>query len=126
MNGIRIPMSGIRFLLVGAVGELIYLALYALASQAGLGTMAAITLAGGVCLGLNAFLHARISFRVTYRWSLLRDYLAVQLLCLALALGAGALLERLGVSRPVIAVTTMVLWGGISFLLTRWRFRQAP
>jgi putative flippase GtrA len=118
-------MSGIRFLLVGACGEVVYLALYALASRAGLGTLAAISLAGGVCLLLNAYLHARISFRVRYRWSLLRDYLAVQLLCLALALGVGALLERQGTAQSLIAVATLVLWGGTSFLLTRWRFRQA-
>ena len=118
-------MSGLRYLLVGALGEVIYLALYAIATQGGLSTLAAITLAGGVCLVLNAYLHARISFRVRYHWSLLRDYLAVQLLCLALALGAGALLERLGTSQSLIALVTLVLWGGTSFLLTRWRFRQA-
>ena len=118
-------MSGLRFLLVGVLGELTYLALFAIASRAGLGNLAAITLAGAICTVLNGFLHARISFRVRFHWSLLRDYLAVQLLCLALALGVGALLERQGTAQSLIAVATLVLWGGTSFLLTRWRFRQA-
>lgn len=118
-------MSGLRFLLVGALGELIYLALFAMASRAGLDSLVAITLAGVICTVLNGFLHARISFRVRFHWSLLRDYLAVQLLCLALALGAGALMEKVGAKPAVIAVATMVLWSGTSFLLTRWRYRQA-
>jgi putative flippase GtrA len=118
-------MSGLRFLLVGALGELTYLALFAIASRAGLSSMGAITLAGAICTVLNGFLHARISFRVRFHWTLLRDYLAVQLLCLAVALGAGALMERVGAEPSVIAVATMVLWSGASFLLTRWRYRQA-
>jgi len=118
-------MSGLRFLLVGVLGELIYLALFAIASRAGLGSLAAITLAGAICTVLNGFLHARISFRVRFHWTLLRDYLAVQLLCLGVALGAGALMDRVGAEPSVIAVATMVLWSGASFLLTRWRYRQA-
>jgi putative flippase GtrA len=118
-------MSALRFLLVGALGELTYLALFAIASRAGLGNLASITLAGGICTVLNGILHARISFRVRFRWALLRDYMAVQLLCLSVALGAGALIERVASEPSVIAVTTMVLWAGTSFLLTRWRFRQA-
>jgi putative flippase GtrA len=118
-------MSGLRFLLVGVLGELIYLALFAIASRAGLGSLTAITLAGAICTVLNGFLHARISFRVRFHWTLLRDYLAVQLLCLGVALGAGALMDRVGAEPSVIAVATMVLWSGASFLLTRWRYRQA-
>lgn len=49
----------------------------------------------------------------------------MQLLCLAVALGAVALIERVGAKPAVIAVATMVLWSGASFLLTRWRYRQA-
>jgi putative flippase GtrA len=118
-------MSALRFLLVGVLGELTYLALFAIAIHAGLGSLAAIALAGTICTILNSFLHARISFQVRYSWPLLRDYLAVQLLCLSASLGVGALLERLGSQPAVIAVTTNVIWAGASFLLTRWRYRQA-
>ena len=118
-------MSGLRFLLVGVLGELTYLALFAIASHAGLGTMESITLAGAICTVLNGFLHARISFRVRFRWALMRDYLAVQLFCLSLALGAGALMDKVGAEPAMIAVSTMVLWAGASFLLTRWRYHQA-
>ena len=118
-------MSALRFLLVGALGELTYLALFAIASWAGLSTLVAITLAGAFCVIQNSFLHARISFRVRFCRTILRDYLAVQLLCMAAALGAGALMEKLGAKSAVIAVATHVLWAGASFLLTRWRYRQA-
>jgi putative flippase GtrA len=118
-------MSILRFFLVAALGELTYLALFAIATRAGLDTMAAITLAGAICIIQNSILHARISFRVRFHWTLLRDYLAVQLLCLAVALGAGALMEKLGSESAVIAVATYVLWAGASFLLTRWRYREA-
>ena len=118
-------MIALRYLLVSALGELTYLALFAIASRAGFSNLVAITLAGAFCIIQNGFLHARISFRVRFHWTLLRDYLAVQLLCLCVALGAGALMERVGAEPSVIAVATMVLWSGASFLLTRWRYRQA-
>ena len=118
-------MIALRYLLVSALGELTYLALFAIASRAGLSNLVAITLAGAICIIQNGFLHARISFRVRFGGNLLRDYLAVQLLCMAAALGAGALLEKLGSKSAVIAVATYVLWAGASFLLTRWRYRQA-
>ena len=51
----------------------------------------AITLAGGLCLLINAVLHARISFRVRFHWRLLRDYLLVQALCLLLQLSVALL-----------------------------------
>ena len=118
-------MSALRFLLVSALGEITYLALFAVASRAGFSNLVAITLAGAICIIQNGFLHARISFRVRFGGTLLRDYLAVQLLCMAAALGAGALMEKLGSKSAVIAVATYVLWAGASFLLTRWRYRQA-
>jgi hypothetical protein len=34
-------------------------------------------------------------------------------------------MEKLGAKSAVIAVVTWVLWAGASFLLTRWRYRQA-
>jgi hypothetical protein len=118
-------MIALRYLLVSALGELTYLALFAIASRAGFNNLVAITLAGAFCVIQNGFLHARISFRVRFVGTLLRDYLAVQLLCWAAAIGAGALMEKLGAKSAVIAVATYVLWAGASFLLTRWRYRQA-
>lgn len=115
----------VRFVLVGGCGEILYLVLFAVASRAGASTLVAITLAGGVCLLLNAVLHARISFRVRFHWRLLRDYLLVQGLCLLLALGLGWLLERVSAPAMLVGVSTLVLWSGLSFLLTRWRFQRA-
>ncbi|MCX5950438.1 MAG: hypothetical protein NT158_04530 [Cyanobacteria bacterium] len=85
----------------------------------------AISLAGGICLVINAVLHARISFRVRFSRSLLAGYGAIQLLCLAVSLGAGALLERLGASATVVGLVTMVLWAGLSFVLTKASYRRS-
>jgi putative flippase GtrA len=119
-------MTGLRFLLVGACSEVLYLALYAALLKTGAGTLAAISMAGAICLLLNGFLHARISFRVRYRWSLQRDYLLIQAFCLALALAAAWLMQRLGSPEMLIGLATLVLWAATSFTLTRWRYRQAP
>jgi putative flippase GtrA len=117
--------SLLRFLLVGGSGELLYLALFALAVRSGLSSLVAISLAGGICLVINALLHARISFRVRFSRSLLASYGAIQLLCLAVSLGAGALLERLGATATVVGVVTMVLWAGLSFVLTKTTYRRS-
>lgn len=117
--------SLVRFVLVGGCGEVLYLVLFAAASRAGASNVVAITLAGGLCLLINAVLHARISFRVRFHWRLLRDYLLVQALCLLLALGLGWLLGRVSAPAMLVGVATLVLWSGLSFLLTRWRFQRA-
>lgn len=123
---LRLDPSLARFVLVGALGEGLYLLLFALASRAGLGSLQAITIAGGICLVLNAVLHARISFRVRFRWPLLLEYLLIQLLCLLLALGLGWVLERLRWPTLGVGLATLLLWSGTSFLLTRWRFQRSP
>ena len=117
--------SLVRFLLVGGSGELLYLLLFAVGVRAGLSNLVAITVAGGICLVLNAVMHARISFRVSFSRSLLASYGAIQLLCLGVSLGAGALLERLGANATVVGLVTMVLWAGLSFVLTKASYRRS-
>lgn len=114
----------VRFVLVGGFGELLYLALFALALRAGVGSLGAIVLAGGTCLVVNALLHARISFRVRFHRALLIDYLLIQGFCLVLALGLGWLLEQRSAPAAAVAIATLLLWAGTSFLLTRWRYRR--
>lgn len=114
----------VRFVLVGGFGELLYLALFALALRAGMSSLGAIVLAGGICLVVNALLHARISFRVRFQRALLIDYLLIQGFCLLLALGLGWLLEQLSTPAAGVAIATLLLWAGTSFLLTRWRYRR--
>lgn len=114
----------LRFLLVGGFGELLYLALYALfwhlsARQAPL----AIAAAGTLSLLANSVLHARLSFRVAYRPALLLRYGAVQLVCLALSVALGALLQHLGVQGLLIGMLSGLAWTLTSFLLSRRAFR---
>lgn len=112
-----------RFLVVGALGEGLYLGLYALGWQLTGQATLAIALAGGVCLLVNALLHARISFRVRFRRGLLVRYAAVQGVGLGLSLVLGALLQRGGVGPTAVGLITLVAWSGCSFLLTRAAFR---
>lgn len=114
-----------RFLLVGALGELLYLGLYALGWQLTGQVTLAIALAGGLCLLVNAVLHARISFRVRFRRTLFARYVAVQGVCLGLSLGLGGLLQAMGVGAAVVGLISLVAWSGCSFLLTRAVFRSA-
>lgn len=95
------------------------------ASRAGTPTLVAITVAGGICLLLNAVLHARISFRVRFQRQLLLHYLLIQAACLLLALGLGWILKRQESPEVLVGLATMLLWSSISFLLTRWSFQRA-
>lgn len=116
--------SLVRFVLVGGCGELLYVVLFMAATRAGLHSRMAVMLAGTICLAINAVLHARISFRVRFRWSLLVDYLLIQSVGLLLAMGLAWILERQRLSAALIGVATLLVWACCSFLLTRWRFQR--
>ena len=120
----RLDHSLLRFVVVGVFGEILYLLLFALAIRAGLNSLVALAIAGGICLVLNAVLHASISFRVRFRMSLLFEYLLIQLFCLLLSLAFGWMLQWLKTPSLGIGVTTLLLWSGTSFLLTRQRFQR--
>ena len=115
----------VRFLLVGGCGEVVYLGLFSLVSLAGGSPTSAVAIAGVISLLLNAVLHARYSFRVRFRWALLGRYAAIQLFCLLLSLAAAWAMQRLGLDRVAIALITLVLWAGCSFVLTRLSYRSA-
>ena len=114
-----------RFVLVGGLGEGLYLLLYALAIRAGSSSLLAISLAGATCLLMNAFLHARISFRLQFRWRMLGEYALIQAFCLMLALLLGWLLEMQSVSATGVGLVSLLLWSSLSFVLTRFRYRRA-
>ena len=115
----------VRFVLVGCCGELLYLALFALVSLGGGSATAAVAIAGGISLVLNAVLHARYSFRVPFRLALLGRYAIIQMVCLGLSLAMASGLQRLGIDRVAIALITLLLWAGTSFVLTRLSYRSA-
>ena len=113
-----------RFLLVGSFGELLYLGLYALFWQlGGHNAPLAIGLSGGLCIVVNAVMHARVTFRVAMSGDLLLVYGAIQLLCLGLSMALGLLLQRLGLPGPWIGVLSGFAWTATSFLLTRRSFQ---
>jgi len=115
-----------RFMLVGGFGELLYLGLYALFWQlGGHNAPLAIGLSGGICVVVNAVMHARVSFRVAMSGALLLAYGAIQLLCLGLSMALGHLLQGLGLPGPWIGVLSGIAWSATSFLLTRRSFQPA-
>jgi putative flippase GtrA len=114
----------VRFLLVGGFGEVVYLAVFGLVGLSGGSATTAVAVAGGISLVLNAVLHARFSFRVPFGLVLLGRYAAIQGLCLGLSLAAAGILQRLHVGNAAIAVITLVLWAGTSFVLTRLSYRS--
>ncbi|MFM7269862.1 MAG: GtrA family protein [Cyanobium sp.] len=124
--------SLVRFVLVGGIGELLYLGLYALALQlTGQRAAPAIAIAGTLSLLVNAVLHARLSFQVAFRLSLLLRYALIQLFCLGLSVALGALLQRLGIPALAVGILSGAAWSLTSFVLTRRSFRdgaltQAP
>jgi len=117
--------SLLRFILVGGLGEGLYLLLYSLAVRAGSSSLIAISLAGSTCLVLNAFLHARISFRLDFRWRMLGEYASIQTFCLILVLILGWLLDNRGVSTAAVGLASLLVWSSLSFLLTRFCYRRA-
>lgn len=115
----------LRFLLVGAFGEILYLGLYGLSWWLTARVPLAIAISGGICLVVNAVLHARVTFQVAFRRTLLARYLAIQLACLGLSLALGSVLEQAGVQAALVGLITLVVWSGCSFLLTRRAFVPA-
>lgn len=116
-------LEAVRFFVVGGFGELLYLGLFALVNVAGGSSLVAVAVAGGVCLLVNAVLHARFSFRVRFHRGLLARYAAIQLLGFVVSLAAARVLQELGMGAPVIAVATVLLWAGTSYGLTRRSYR---
>jgi putative flippase GtrA len=113
----------LRFLMVGGFGELLYFGLYTLFWHlSGQRAPLAIAIAGSLSLVANTLLHARLSFRVSFRGVLLLRYGVIQLVCLALSVALGSLLQRLGVQGLLIGVLSGLAWTVTSFLLSRRAF----
>lgn len=118
-------ITAVRFGAVSLVNEAIYFILYWLALQLTNNTIATLTIAGALCILLNAYAHARITFQVRFHWRLLLGYLQIQILGFLLSFLAGLLAKAGGAGDLVIALLTYTVWALISFLLT-YRLFQSP
>lgn len=117
--------SLLRFILVGGLGEGLYLLLYSLAVGVAGSSLIAISVAGTTCLVVNAFLHARISFRLDFRWRMLFSYTLIQGFCLFLTLTLGWILDHHRVSATGVGWASLLFWSSLSFLLTRFFYHRA-
>jgi len=114
----------IRFVVIGGLGELLYLGLFSFMLHWGLVPSLAVAAAGSICLAMNAYLHTRVSFRVPFRRSLLASYAAVQAACLAIAVTTSQLLGMLKVNGMAIGVISTLAWMLSSFILTRYSYQR--
>ena len=108
----------VRFGLVAASSELVYLGLYALVLVMRGSPLMAISLAGGFCLLLNSYLHARVTFRVRFAWSLMVGYVLIQLLGYGLGVAVTMALATMKVGTLAIAVISWIVWGLTSLMFT--------
>lgn len=115
-------ITAVRFGVVSLANEAIYFFLYWLALRLTGSTVATLTIAGALCILLNSYTHARITFQVRFHWRLLLGYLQIQLLGFSLSFLIGMLASKAGAGDMVIALLTYTLWALCSFLLTRRLF----
>jgi putative flippase GtrA len=115
----------VRFGLVSLVNEALYFILYWLAYRLTGNTMATLAIAGSICLLVNGYSHARITFRVRFHWRLLLGYLQIQFLGFAFSFLIGILAKRAGAPEFIIALVTYTCWALCSFFLSRRLFRSS-
>jgi len=117
-------VTAVRFGIVSLANEAIYFVLYWFALRLTGNTMATLAIAGGICILLNAYTHARITFRVRLHWGLLLGYLQIQILGFSLSFVIGVLAKSVGVSNLLTALLTYTVWALCSFLLTCRLFQR--
>jgi putative flippase GtrA len=118
-------LTFVRFGLVSLANEALYFILYWLAYRLTGNTTATLAIAGTICLFVNGYSHARITFRVRLHWRLLLGYLQIQLLGFALSFLIGILAKRAGAPEFFIAFVTYTFWALCSFFLSRRLFRSS-
>jgi putative flippase GtrA len=118
-------ITAVRFGAVSLVNEAIYFILYWLTLRLTNNTIATLTIAGALCILLNAYAHARITFQVRFHWRLLLGYLQIQVLGFLLSFLVGILAKTGGAGDLLIALLTYSIWALVSFLLT-YRLFQSP
>jgi putative flippase GtrA len=118
-------LTVVRFGLVSLANEALYFILYWLAYQHTRDTTATLAIAGVICILVNGYSHARITFQVRFHWRLLLGYLQIQLVGFALSFLIGILAKRAGAPEVLIAFLTYTFWALCSFFLTRRLFRSS-
>ena len=108
-----------RFVAVGALGEMLYLMMFFAASKQGFAPGQAVAMAGGLCMLINAELHARFSFRSRNSLGKTLRYAGIQTVCLVVSALLAQLLGVLGSGSWLIGLATAASWALLSFLLTR-------
>jgi putative flippase GtrA len=104
----------------------LYFILYWLAFRLTQDTSATLAVAGAICILVNGYTHARITFQVRFHWRLLLGYLQIQLFCFALSFVVGMIAKRARAAEVVIAFLTYTFWALCSYILSRRLFQNSP
>jgi putative flippase GtrA len=119
-------LTVVRFGLVSLANEGLYFVLYWLAYRLTQNTTSTLALAGAICILVNGYTHARITFQVRFHWRLLLGYLLIQLFCFALSFAVGMIAKSAGASEFLIAFLTYTFWALCSYILSRRLFQNSP
>ena len=109
--------SIVRFVSVGVVGEFLYLLLFAIFTSIGLKNTFSILPSGIICILFNSYMHAKFSFKIGFNLKFFLQYIFVQLICVLFTYIFSFLFVSLGMNNISIAFSTLIIWGGLSFLI---------
>jgi hypothetical protein len=100
------------------LNQVLYLMLYGLPLSLGATAEVGLTIAGLICIVVNAYKHARISFRVRFSGFLLISYIAIQMVCFLLSFLMGMMAAHARIPNAWVGLITLIFWMLLSFLLT--------
>ena len=104
-----------RFLGVGIIGEIFYLLLFALFVSLNFKSTFSVLISGIICIVLNSYMHAKISFKVDFNLKFFFQYIFIQLICIFSTYILSFLFVWIGMNNLSIAFVTMIIWGTLSF-----------
>jgi len=111
--------SFFRFMLVGFIGELIYLFLFFILSSLNYTNSTSVVISGIICIIINIILHARISFKVRFNISFSIKYILIQAFCLLVCKIVSEYLTNQGYTSYFIGIATLIFWSLTSYFLCR-------
>ena len=104
---------------MGAFGEIIYLLLFYLVNWVINSNSYSVLISGGFCIGLNIFMHSRITFRVKLKLLFAIKYVLIQSFCLIICSVLSIVFTKNNISNFLIGILTLLIWTIMSYALCR-------
>ena len=106
-----------RFIGIGIIGEILYLILYAIFNSLGMKSSFSVIPAGLSCIFFNSYMHCRYSFKSNYSFNFLIQYILIQIICMFITYLISFFLVSINMNTLAMGLTTLVIWGLLSFIL---------